>query len=410
MTNEVGTTEEPVKGRRSLPPGEQPEDRLRRILDAKNPLLEASRVLLRALADMPVSLSPDAVDRLRELLVLEVQTFEKLCTQSNIRRDHTVGASYCLCTALDEAAMKTAWARDPVLSAGWVRTSLAATFHRDVAGGEKIYLLIGRLMTEPGEHRDLLEVVYRVLSLGFEGRYRNAPDGPRRHGEIRQRLYTEIMSGREPVPQALSQNCQPYGQKPHMSVFEVPVWITVTILSMILLALFGWFRYDLLGRSADIQKQITEIAGMAPPQNAAPLHLRELLSSEIAAGTVSVSEDARRSAVTFRGDAMFQPGGASVKATMGPLIAKIAREIAKVPGKVTVLGYTDNVPIRSRQFASNEALSEERATQVMQMLQAAGVPVKRLEAVGKGEADALGDNRTAQGRARNRRVEIVVAR
>lgn len=95
---------------------------------------------------------------------------------------------------------------------------------------------------------------------------------------------------------------------------------------------------------------------------------------------------------------------------MNPLIAKIAAEIAKVPGKVTIIGYTDNVPIRSGQFASNQALSEERATQVMQMLQAAGVPANRLEAVGKGDADPVGDNRTAQGRAQNRRVEIDVAR
>jgi len=80
-----------------------------------------------------------------------------------------------------------------------------------------------------------------------------------------------------------------------------------------------------------------------------------------------------------------------------------------VPGKVTVLGYTDNVPIRSRAFASNDALSTERATQVLQMLQADGVPASRLEAVGKGEADPVADNSTAQGRAQNRRVQINVA-
>jgi type VI secretion system protein ImpK len=91
------------------------------------------------------------------------------------------------------------------------------------------------------------------------------------------------------------------------------------------------------------------------------------------------------------------------------LIAKIARELAKVKGKVTVTGYTDNVPIKSRQFASNDALSLERATQVMQMLQASGVPASRLEAIGRGAADPLGDNATPQGRAQNRRVEISVA-
>jgi type VI secretion system protein ImpK len=45
----------------------------------------------------------------------------------------------------------------------------------------------------------------------------------------------------------------------------------------------------------------------------------------------------------------------------------------------------------------------------MQMLQSSGVPANRLEAVGKGEADPIGDNATAQGRAQNRRVEITVA-
>jgi type VI secretion system protein ImpK len=139
------------------------------------------------------------------------------------------------------------------------------------------------------------------------------------------------------------------------------------------------------------------------------LHLKELLKSEIAAGMVSVDEDARHSAVTFRGDAMFPPGAVSVNASMSPLVAKIAGEIIKVPGKVTVMGYTDNMPVRSRQFASNNALSAERAAQVLQMLQASGVPASRLEAVGKGEADPIGDNRTAQGRAQNRRVAISVA-
>jgi type VI secretion system protein ImpK len=187
------------------------------------------------------------------------------------------------------------------------------------------------------------------------------------------------------------------------------VWITVALLSIILLGCFGWFKYELLGRSAEVQKQIADIGHMTPPPASPVLHLKTLLKDEIAAGTVSVDEDTHHSSVTFRGDSMFRPGGVSVNASMGPLISKIAAEIVKVPGKVSVLGYTDNLPIRSRQFASNDALSEERATQVMQMLQAAGVPANRLEAVGKGDADPVADNSTPQGRAQNRRVEITVA-
>ncbi|WP_081064531.1 type VI secretion system protein TssL, long form [Burkholderia stagnalis] len=391
-------------------PPENNLERLERVKTARNPLLEASRVLLRALADMPSELAANDAAALRGLLENEVRTMQKLCQQANIRRDHMLGASYCLCTALDEAAMQTAWAQHGDSGNEWIKSSLATTFHKDIKGGDKIYLLIGRLLEEPDEHIHLLEVIYRALSLGFEGRYRLDAHGPRKHEAVRQRLYTEIMSRRGPVPAALSPHWQSDVKRKRQSFYDIPVWITVVVLSVVLLGMYGYFKYELGTRSVAIQKQIAEIGQMTPPPVPAPkLNLKTLLGAEIAAGTVSVDEDASHSAVTFRGDDMFPPGKAAVNASMTPLVAKIAAEIVKVPGKVIVTGHTDNLPIRSRRYPSNQALSEERAVQVMQMLQAAGVPANRLEAVGKGDAEPVGDNRTTQGRAQNRRVSITVA-
>ncbi|WP_395061590.1 type VI secretion system protein TssL, long form [Paraburkholderia silvatlantica] len=434
--------------RRELPPGESLTTRLAAIKAANNPLLEAARPLLRALADMPAQLDHERVEQLRDLLEQEVRAFQKLCEQASIRRDHMLGARYSLCTAIDEAAMQTACGKNskadqagkvagssdskaplqpgrnqPGNNAGtanqdrdahdagveWVTRGLATIFHEDRQGGDKVYLLIGRLMTDPQEHLDLLEVIYRILSLGFEGRYRFEAGGHRKHEAVRQRIYNEIMARRGIVPIALSPHWQSDVEGRRASFYDFPVWITVALLSIILLGCFGWFKYELLDRSAEVQNQIADIGHMTPPPAPPVLHLKTLLKDEIAAGTVSVDEDTHHSAVTFRGDSMFPPGGVSVKATIGPLIAKIAAEIVKVPGKVSVLGYTDNVPIRSRQFASNDALSEERATHVLQMLQAAGVPASRLEAIGKGDADPVADNSTPQGRAQNRRVEITIA-
>ncbi|WP_321963576.1 type VI secretion system protein TssL, long form [Paraburkholderia sp. J7] len=391
----------------SIPAGEAPVDRLRAIGQAQNPLLEASRPLLRALADMPAELDQRGIDQLHQLLKLEVRAFQRLCEQANIRRDHMIGARYCLCTALDDAAMQTEWGeREKGLD--WIKNGLATEFHEDRHGGDKIYLLVSRLMSEPREHLDLLEVIYRILSLGFMGRYRHDADGPRKHDAIRQRIYTELQTQRGSVPLALSPRAASDAGHRRMSFYDFPVWITFVVLGLILAGLFGWFKYHLLDQSAIVEKQIIDIGRLTPPPAPRLPHLKELLRNEIAAGTVSVDEDARHSSVTFRGDSMFPPGGVTVNASMGPLIAKIANEVLKVPGKVTVTGYTDNIPIRSRQFASNDELSEERATQVMQMLQADGVPVARLEAIGKGEANPLGDNATPQGRAQNRRVEITV--
>lgn len=392
---------------------ENPERRLETIRAARNPLLEAARVLLRAQAEMPPRLdSKNAVKTLRVALEQELRSFQALCEKANIRRDHVVGASYCLCTALDEAAMQTTWGGNGAgkgkLSA-WTQEGLCSTFHQDRDGGDKLYYLIGRLMTEPKEHLDLLEVIYRILSLGFEGRLRHNGDGARQHDAVRLRLYTEITSQRGPVPVALSPHWESDTTGRSRPFYDFPVWITVVVLSVILLAFYGYAKYDLMTRSATVQQEIADIARMRPPPAPPMLHLKELLQDPIAAGKVSVDEDEHHSSVTFRGDDMFGAGNASVNPSMQPLLNKIAAEIIRVPGKVTVIGHSDNQPVRSRAFSSNQSLSEERAAQVMQMLQGAGVPLSRLEAIGKGDTAPIADNRTFQGRAQNRRVEINVA-
>ena len=403
---------EAIHSRRASQSGRQPTEfsaRLTAVKNAKNPLLEAASPLLRAQADMPEYLEADAIVELRSLLEHEIRIFQKLCEQTNIRRDHMLGASYCLCTALDEAAMQTTWGKASDSGVEWITTGLASTFHEDRKGGDKIYLLIGRLMTEPKEHIDLLEVIYRILSLGFLGRYRFETDGHRKHDTVRQRLYTEITAQRGPVPAALSPHWEGDTRGRSRPFYDFPVWITAVLLSLILLAMFGYAKYDLMTRSAAVEKQISEISRITPPRAPPALHLKELLKDEIAAGKVSVDEDDHHSAVTFHGDDMFIAGKATVNSSMQPLINKIAAEVVKVPGKVSVIGHTDNTPIRSRTFDSNQALSEERATQVMQLLQDAGVPANRLEVIGKGDAAPIADNKTFQGRAQNRRVEINVA-
>ena len=249
-----------------IPPGESDETRLIAIRAAKNPLLEAARPLLRAQADMPDDLECHEGDLLRHLLKEEVRAFERLCEQANIRRDHMIGARYCLCTALDEAAMQTAWGKGGNSGVEWSKNGLATAFLEDRQGGDRVYLLIGRLMTEPQEHLNLLEVIYRVLSLGFEGRYRYEANGSRKHDAVRQRLYDEIMSRRPPVPVALSPHGLSDVKPKRVTFYDFPVWITVVVLSTVLLAMFGYSKYDMMRRSAAVQKQIANIGRMMPPR------------------------------------------------------------------------------------------------------------------------------------------------
>ncbi|WP_254615819.1 type VI secretion system protein TssL, long form [Cupriavidus basilensis] len=370
---------------------------------ARSPLLEAARPLLRALADVPEGLDEEDVPRLQALLTREVKRFHGLCERANVRREHILAASYALCTALDEAAHNQAWGIH-----SWPQQGLLVSLHGDTEGGTKCFHLLGRLVSSPHEHMPVIEVFYHVLSLGFEGRYAGQTDGHRQLDEIRQRLFHLISGARESVPRELSPNWRGAAAGRLSRLRTVPVWVTVVVLALALFGLFAWFKYQLLLRTHDLEQQILAIGKITPPEPPKALRLAELLKDEIARGVVSVQEDATRSAVTFRGDDMFGGGRAEVSGKILPLLDKVAGEISKVSGKVTVIGHSDNAPIKTARFPSNQALSEERAATVTEYLASKGVAKGRLEAIGKGDTEPLIDNKTPAARAKNRRVEIVV--
>jgi type VI secretion system protein ImpK len=90
-----------------------------------------------------------------------------------------------------------------------------------------------------------------------------------------------------------------------------------------------------------------------------------------------------------------------------PLIEQIAVALNGVPGKVQVTGHTDNQPIRTARFPSNWHLSEERARMVLRML-GQTVSAERIAAEGRADAEPIADNASAEGRSRNRRIEITL--
>ncbi|HHA7949771.1 TPA: type IVB secretion system protein IcmH/DotU [Salmonella enterica] len=178
--------------------------RLAEISAAANPLLAAARPLLCALAAMPAKLDAALVEPYRNLLVREMHLYQTLCDQANLRREHVLAVRYCLCTALDEAANNTTWGRRGV----WAGKSLLVTFHGESEGGIKLFQIIGRLAASFQEHGNVLEVIYHLLGLGFEGRYSVQPDGRKQLDNIRQQLLTQLSQRRDPVMPALSPDFQ----------------------------------------------------------------------------------------------------------------------------------------------------------------------------------------------------------
>lgn len=397
--------------RNRIAPEPSVQERMTAINAAQNPLLAAAQPLLRALADMPATLGSEGVAVLRLLLEREVAAFQSVCSSAQIRHEHVVAASYALCTALDEAANSTQWGGGQNGEAGvWAGQQLAAKFHGDTKGGDKFFLLVGRLAASPEEHIDLLELMYQILGLGFEGRFSTAANGRRQLETVRHRLFTLLGTARGDVPLELSPHWRGVAAGKLPLLRSVPVWVTGVVLLLVLFGLFAWYKYQLLQMSADVEQRIAAIGRMRPPPAPAlkPLRLKELLSAEIERGTVTVDEDGRRSAVTFQGDDMFVPGQARLNARILPLLVKVAKEIKEVPGAVQITGHSDNQPIRTREFPNNQVLSEKRAAAVAAVLLEENVEASRMRTEGRGDTMPITDDATAAGRARNRRVDIVV--
>lgn len=124
--------------------------------------------------------------------------------------------------------------------------------------------------------------------------------------------------------------------------------------------------------------------------------------------TIIVSE--KRISLSLGEGVLFDSGKAEVKETGIPVFESLAKDMLSSANEIRVEGHTDNVPIRGGGYKSNWELSMARAYAVIKQLEAAGVDPKRISGVGYGEYRPIGDNKTPEGRAKNRRIEISLLR
>jgi len=138
----------------------------------------------------------------------------------------------------------------------------------------------------------------------------------------------------------------------------------------------------------------------------------EKMKSEIAEGQVTITELKGKLTVNMVDAILFDSGKADIKPEGRQILQKVADVIGGVEDKaIRVEGHTDNVKISSaltRAFPSNWELSAARATNVARYLQRMGVDPNLLSAAAYGEYRPVSENDTPEGRAMNRRIEIVL--
>lgn len=362
-------------------------------------------------------------EKLRQSVMGEVRGFENAALKAGEDAQKIKVARYALCATIDDVVLNTPWGEQSV----WGQQTMVGTFHRETVGGDRFYDLLARLEQDPSTNIDLLEFLYMCLSLGFEGRLRVEAGGSDKHLQIRQALARIIRGQRGDVERDLSRRWKGV-LKPYkiLSAWK-PVWIAIAAMAAIMALTFGGFAWALGQQSARVVEQIASIDPGVPPtllRRAPPppppppqkeevdhvAKLSSFLAPEIKAGTVSVFQKGNTITVRIAAVGMFGSGSDALKEDYVPILSRIGEALKDEKGNVVIVGHSDSSKVGGGRFKSNEQLSQARADAVLKILAPVVGDPSRIIAEGHGDKEPIADNKTKEGRATNRRIEVLVVK
>jgi len=388
-------------------------------LGTLNPLESAASVLLALITRLNNAASHPDSEGLKSKLSEEIRIFQDEASRNGMEQNTVHTARYVLCTTLDEAVLNTPWGH----ASGWAQQSLLSHFHKEVSGGEQFFKILKSLGKNPAKNKDLLELMYLCLSLGFEGRYRITEGGKDKLIKIRDWLYRLINRERSASEHSLSPHWQGVIDKRHPLLRFVPLWVIGAVASALLSALFMPLLMHLNHLSDPVFKQVFSMKAMVAQVHAAPSKpppisietepvrtLSKLLAQEIETGEIRISESEKESKVTIRGDSLFRSGRANISEGVIPLLKRVGESLNQLPGAVLITGHSDSDPIKNARFPSNWHLSQVRADAVAEIISNNLDEPTRVTIEGRADLEPVVANDTLKNKARNRRVEIILFR
>ncbi len=403
--------------------------RLRETRSNKNPLINAFSILLGMAPELERATAPENPDVLRERLLDNLTYARDGAVTAGVPLTRADQAAWFVAALLDDIAINTPWGG----SSGWPGMPLVVSLYGNVDAGERFFDLADDLMRYPERDPDLLELAFLCLSLGFRGKHRVAGGaGEAALTQLRNQM-ARLLRDRDAEDKALSPHWEGVRADDEDRGFIVPIWS----IGLVALALITAVYVGLSIRLSNKGEQLFTLATVLPPPARAEIFrpvienqetpvitiqpvLLELLPlfAEAApkdkASALSGREDVSIAVVVVQGTdpELFRSAKADVNKPYLDLIASIAKVInenQEFIGQVRVVGHTDSVPVqRSNPFQSNQRLSEARAKSILDLLVENGVPATLVASEGKAATEAIGDNKTREGRARNRRVEIIL--
>lgn len=412
-------TPQPAPPRPQAPPPSGPPTGLPKreqmITPNANPLLKAAGPLLLLLGRLRASLSSASATQLIGQVGDSIEAFEHEVRATGSSAEQARVAKYVLCATADDIVQNIPGEDRHV----WTQYSMLSRFFGERVGGVRFFEELDKAKADPSVNYNLLELMHACLALGFEGIHRTSSGGAANLQMIQRNLFETLRRVKQPELE-LSPRWQGQAIASQVQKFKVPLWSVAAIASVAVLGLYLVFRM-LLGGNAEVSAAqllsvhpkgelgIVRRVFSAPPPPPPPAPTQAKVCATVQPPIVcQVTPNVIL--VRLVDITLFEPGQATVRAEFRPLIERIAAVLNEEGGAIKVVGHTDNQPIRTARFPSNLQLSQERAKAVGDLLKTKLARQDRISFEGKGPDAPIASNTSADGRAKNRRVEILIQR
>jgi type VI secretion system protein ImpK len=270
---------------------------------------------------------------------------------------------------------------------------------------------LAQMAEDRGANRDLRELIYVALALGFDARGRAAAGGAGDLEQIRSRVAALLKREADASAQPLSVRWRPAVGRANAVGSWLPLWVGTFVVAGLLAALY--FSLSLaLGSSSDrVFAQVASLRLPAPAATKAAPAQQQRLVPLLNAGdsqNLQVRDEVDRSVVTLRDDTLFEPATANLLPAGADALRPVAAALLRTPGRILVLGHTDSHSERSARFPSNWELSVERARAVHDALLLLGVPTARMRYDGHADTEPLTAGGADPAQVHSGRIEIVL--
>ena len=371
-----------------------------------NALLAEADELLSLVPQLRSTAQIADLAQLRTRIAGLLQHFDERLRQRRVVPGQAQKAHFVLCALVDEVVESMPWGA----GGRWERLNPLKAAVGQVAGGATVRMF-AQLADDRSSSRDLRELVYVALALGFDARGRGAAVGGVDADQARSRLAEMLKRKSDAAPQSLSVRWQPAVGRASALGSWLPLWVGTCVVGALLAALYFGLALALGSQSDRVFGQIAAlrlpapVAAGAAPAAPASSRLAPLLS---ATQGVQVRDEMDRSVVTLSDEILFEPATANLLQAGADSLRPVAAALQGQAGRVLVVGHTDRNSEPSARFPSNWELSVERARTVHDALLLFGVPAARMRYDGRADTEPLPPAGANQPPVHSGRVEIVL--